>query len=398
MTTSRKRADDLRAASKLAVDATHRVTSVVEDMHRTIASGPPLLGRPLELPARVLTSLVYGWIRGVTGVVGIGIDAALAPLAPLLGESEPSLERDTVVAALNGVIGDYLLETKNPLAMKMVFRRDGRALALEPKALGEAFPEATGRLLVLVHGSSMHERQWKWKGHDHGAALARDLGVTPVYLRYNSGLHVSQNGQAFAELLEELVDAWPVPVRELDLLGVSMGGLVSRSACHAAENAELGWRSKLRKLVTLGTPHHGSPIERGGNIIQLLLGVSSYSSPIARLGRLRSAGVTDLRYGNVLDEHWQDKERFAHAADTRRPLPLPTGVTCYAIAASLSQPDAPNPRGDGLVPVASALGKHERSELALGFPEANQWTVFETGHIDLLHRAEVYERLRDWLT
>jgi hypothetical protein len=188
-----------------------------------------------------------------------------------------------------------------------------------------------------------------------------------------------------------------VPVKELDLLGVSMGGLVSRSACHAAENGNLRWRSKLRKLVTLGTPHHGSPIERGGNIIQLLLGVSSYSAPIARLGRLRSAGVTDLRYGNVLDEHWRDKERFEHELDTRRPLPLPEGVSCYAIAASLSKSGAPNPRGDGLVPVASALGKHERPELALGFPEANQWTVFDTGHIDLLHRAEVYERLRDFL-
>lgn len=397
MATSRKRADDLRAASKLAVDATERVTRVVEDMHRTIASGPPLLGRPLQLPARVLTSLVYGWIRGVTGVVGIGIDAALAPLAPLLGESEPSMERDTVVAALNGVIGDYLVETANPLAIEMVFRREGRALELEPKSLGEAFPDATGKLLVLAHGSSMHDRQWNWKGHDHGAALARDLGVTPVYLRYNSGLHVSENGRAFAQLLEELVNAWPVPIQQLDLLGVSMGGLVSRSACHAAENANHAWRSKLRKLVTLGTPHHGSPIERGGNIIQLLLGVSSYSAPIARLARLRSAGVTDLRYGNVLDEHWRDKERFDHEMDVRRPLPLPEGVSCYAIAASLSKSEVPDPRGDGLVPVASALGRHERSELTLGFPESNQWTVFDTGHLDLLHRPEVYERLRDCL-
>jgi pimeloyl-ACP methyl ester carboxylesterase len=396
MATSRKRADELRAASKLAVDATQRVTRVVEDMHRTIASGPPALGRPLALPARVLTSVVYGWIRGVTGLVGMGVDAALAPLTPLLGESAPSEERAAVVAALNGVIGDYLVETSNPLATEMVFCHEGRELVLRSASLREVFPDTDGRLLVLVHGSGMHEGQWAWRGHDHGAALARELGFSAIYLRYNSGLHISENGRAFAALLEELVAAWPVPVKEISILGHSMGGLVARSACRAAESAGLAWRSRLVRYVSLGTPHHGSPLERAGNIFHSLLGVSSYSAPIARLARLRSAGVTDLRFGNVLDEHWEGKQRFDHEIDTRASLPLPDGVACHAIAASLSRSDAAKPRGDGLVPIPSALGKHERSELGLDFPEANQWIAFETGHLDLLNRPEVYERLRSW--
>jgi pimeloyl-ACP methyl ester carboxylesterase len=397
MATSRKRADDLRAASKLAVDATQRVTRVVEDMHRTIASGPPILGRPLSLPARVLTSVVYGWIRGVTGLVGMGVDAALAPLTSLLGESEPSAERDAVVAALNGVIGDYLVETGNPLAMEMMFRHAGRELMADPALLQTVFPDTSGRLLVLVHGSGMHERQWKWVDHDHGEVLAHDLGFSPLYLRYNSGRHISENGRELAGLLEELVAAWPVPVKEIVILGHSMGGLVARSACRAAENAGFAWRSKLIRFVSLGTPHHGSPLERGGNMVQLLLGASSYSEPIARLGRLRSSGVTDLRFGNVLDEHWHGKQRFDHETDTRQPLPLPDGVLCYAIAGSLSQSDAAKPRGDGLVPLPSALGQHERRELCLAFPEEHRWIAFETGHLELLTRREVYERLRSWL-
>ena len=119
----------------------------------------------------------------------------------------------------------------------------------------------------------MNDLQWKRKGHDHGAALARDLAYTPVYLHYNSGLHISTNGRAFAELLEALVRLWPVPLTELVLIGHSMGGLVARSACHYGALARHEWLRRLDKLVFLGTPHHGAPLERGGNWVDMLLGV-----------------------------------------------------------------------------------------------------------------------------
>ncbi len=353
---------------------------VVEAMHATIASGPAILGRPLAGVARAATGLVYGAVRAVTALVGGGLDLALAQLAPLLGSSVPGNERDAVVAALNGVLGDYLVETANPLAIEMTVRYGGE---LGPK------------LLVLVHGSSMSDRQWLQEGHDHGAALARDLGYTPIYLHYNSGLHISTNGRALADQLERLVAEWPVAIEELVLLGHSMGGLVARSACHAG--ADHAWRSHLRALITLGTPHHGAPLERGGNMVELLLGISRYSAPLVRLGKIRSAGVTDLRYGNVLDEHWQERDRFEHRIDDRCPLSLPAGVRCYAIAASLSPTAGPRARGDGLVPIASALGIHASPEHMLAFPEARRAVVYATGHIQLLGSAAVYETLRAWL-
>ena len=54
-------------------------------------------------------------------------------------------------------------------------------------------------------------------------------GVTPVYLRYNPGRHISENGRDLAHRLQALVDAWPVPVEAISILAHSMGGLVSRS-------------------------------------------------------------------------------------------------------------------------------------------------------------------------
>ena len=388
---------DLRGASRLAVEATRAVTALVEKMHVTIASGPTLLGQPLAVPARLATRAVYASIQSITQLVGTSLDAALAQLAPLFKASAPGPQREVALAVVNGVLGDYLFETGNPLAIDMQLRHAGAALDLAPDALRTALPDATTKLVVLVHGSCMNDAQFTRAGHDHGAALARDLGYTPVYLRYNSGLHISTNGHAFAAMLEQLVAAWPVAVDELVLLGHSMGGLVARSACHVAVEHEHTWQNRLRALITLGTPHHGAPLERGGHWFERLLDVSPYSAPLAALGRIRSAGVTDLRFGNMLDEHWQGRDRFAHSSDPRSSCRLPDGVRCYAIAGTLSTEAGPRLRGDGMVPVESALGVHARPELCLTFPETQRWIAYGTGHIDLLGAPAVYARIRDWL-
>jgi pimeloyl-ACP methyl ester carboxylesterase len=394
---ARRHADDLRGATRVAIDATKRVTEVVEGMHATIASGPAILGSPLAVPARAITRVVYGTVRGVTHVVGAAIDAVLAQVGPLLGESAAGPERAAILAALNGVVGDYLAETGNPLATEMCLCHAGRALDLGADALRAAIPGAGGKVVVLVHGSSMGDGQWRRGEHDYGASLARDLGYTPVYLRYNSGLHVSTNGRAFDGLLERLVLAWPVPVTELVIVGHSMGGLVARSACLVAETAGHGWRTKLAKLVTLGTPHHGAPLERGGVVLELILEISRYSKPLARLGKLRSAGVTDLRYGNVRDEDWTGRDRFARGGDRRAPLALPAGVACYAIAGSTSRGPTSKPRGDGLVTVDSALGRHAKRDYRLAFPESHQWIAWGVAHLDLLGNDDVYAKVRSWL-
>jgi pimeloyl-ACP methyl ester carboxylesterase len=284
------------------------------------------------------------------------------------------------------------------LAIGLSFRREGRPLVLTRESLAAAIPAPTGRLLVLVHGLCLSDLQWNREGHDHGAALARDLGFTPVYLHYNSGLHISSNGRRLAALLDGLVSAWPAPIGELVIIGHSMGGLVSRSACHFGEAAGSTWRRKLRKLVCLGSPHHGAPLERGGHWVDLLLGASRYSAPLARLGKIRSAGVTDLRFGNVLDEHWEGCDRFSHAHDVRTPLELPRGVQCYAIAATKAPGASGKLRDDGLVPVDSALGRHAKPELTLGFPQAHQWIGYGMEHLDLLGRAEVYAKILAWLS
>ncbi|HET7755449.1 MAG TPA: alpha/beta fold hydrolase [Anaeromyxobacteraceae bacterium] len=390
---------DLRGWGRLAFDATLGVTAVVEGMHHNIARGPWFLDAPQGARTRGITGLVYRSIRGITRLVGHGYDAALSRLAST-AEGVGSPERGAVVAALNGVLGDHLVESGNPLAIPMRLRRCGQSVAVERGALAAAYPDATGKLLVLVHGLCASGSCWRRKGHDHGEALARDLGYTPVYVDYNTGLHVSANGRAFAGLLEALVAAWPVPIDELTIVGHSMGGLVTRSACHHAALAGQSWLRQLRNVIFLGTPHHGAPLERGGNWVDLVLGINPYTAPLSRLGRIRSAGITDLRHGNLVDEDWDGRDRFARSRDVRRVVPLPQGVRCFAVAGSRARNESLASRlaGDGIVPLESALGRHRDPSRVVPFDADRCWIAAGVGHLDLLGDSRVYERLRGWLT
>jgi hypothetical protein len=131
--------------------------------------------------------------------------------------------------------------------------------------------------------------------------------------------------------------------------------------------------------------------------VDVALGINRYSAPFARLGKIRSAGVTDMRHGSVRDEDWEGRDRFAYGHDLRRPLPLPEGVQCFAIAASTAKVADGKLCGDGLVPIDSALGRHPKPELTLAFPPEHQWVGLGMSHVDLLSRSEVYEVLKRWL-
>jgi pimeloyl-ACP methyl ester carboxylesterase len=220
-------------------------------------------------------------------------------------------------------------------------------------------------------------------------------------MHYNTGLHVSTNGRALADALESLVAAWPVPVARLVVVGHSMGGLVARSAVHYGARSHHRWIRVLDSLVFLGTPHLGAPLERAGNLVDGLLGAVPWTAPFARLGRVRSAGITDMRHGSVVDDDWVGRDRFARRGALRHPVPLPAGVACFAIAGSLSATiggERRRMRGDGIVTVASALGLHADPRIDLAISPARRWIAPSTGHLVLLGSPRVQDRMCDWLT
>lgn len=417
------RTSDLRGAVQLAAEAAAGVSRIAEGVHQSVWSVLGVPGGKTAQRTGGLTGLIYASVRGVAQLLGKGVDTLLATLRPLLDSADAappdSSQREAVLAALNGVMGDRLAASHNPLATPMTLRFDGAALDWQALPPGL---RPTGKVLLLVHGLCMNELQWQRHpappaagAIGHAQALASAFGYTPVYLRYNTGLHISQNGRELAAQLTRLAAHWPVPLEEIAVLAHSMGGLVTRSAVHYAVQQRLHWLAHLKHMVFLGTPHHGAPLERAGNWVDVLLGSTPFSKPFARLTALRSAGITDLRYGNLMDADWQGQVRsqapghaqgpaqaqLRRSRDRRVPVPLPDGIACYAAAAAVAAKRslaAERLTGDGLVPLRSALGQHDDAQRHLHFAKAAQAIFYRTGHIALLHSPAVTAQLMAWLT
>lgn len=413
MTKTHLHLSDIHGYSRLAIEATLGVTDLVEAMHHTILRVPVPFGKdkganePVTgvhgVVYKVLqrsSGLVYDLIRTITSGIGNRLDSALSHLEPELAHINSSNERAAILSILNGVLGDHMTTKGNPLTITMAFRRKGKVLTLTKEALTAAMPDVQGKVLLMLHGHCMNELQWCRKGHDHGKVLAAANGYTPMYLRYNTGLHISQNGRALADLLEEMVQAWPVPVQEISVLGYSMGGLVARSALHYGTQAQHSWVQQVKKLIFIGTPHHGSMVEQVGNLVDIALEVSPYSQALSRLGKIRSAGTTDLRHGNLIDEDWMGRNRFAHVTDQRQLSQLPPNVQCYAMAAMIAKEHCEvrgKLFGDGLVPLRSALGHHRDSRRELQFDDAHRKVFYGMSHLALLNSRAVSAQLQQWI-
>jgi pimeloyl-ACP methyl ester carboxylesterase len=333
------------------------------------------------------------------------------PDAPVSPASDPAWPRlmDTAQGALNGLFGDFLQSRDNELAFSMELRHRDRALVPEREALASAFPTATGKLAVFVHGLGCTERAW-WVGGERfwgdaatafGALLERDLGYTPLYVRYNTGLHVSQNGRALSALLDEVVAAFPAPVTEIVLVGHSMGGLVSRSAAHYGAEDARAWIPRLRHVFCLGSPHQGAPLEQATHLLSSVLRVFDTPGtqvPAAVL-EARSAGVRDMRHGHVIDEGWHDADPEAWFEHSRREAPFLDGVAYYYVASTVtSDPGDPLGQfvGDLLLRPASASGHAAEPARRVPFPVGRVFGGMN--HFDLTNHPDVYAQLRQWLT
>jgi len=383
---NRTRLAEIRGVGRMLFDASSGVVDVVERMHRTVQERPGPFGKPVLAATRGLTGQIYRGIRGGMQLFGRGLDVSIGSVEGMLPEGSSTPRREIFASILNGIYGDHLARTGNPLAIKMCLRHGGAAFDLAGSAtLQSARPGK--KLLVLVHGLCMSDQQWMRDGRGHGSALAEELDYVPLYLRYNSGLPIAENGRQFASLLDQLMDHWPQPLDELVILGHSMGGLVARSACALAADEGHRWLNSLTRLVFLGTPHCGAPLERAGHGLDFLLDVTPYSAPFTRLGKARSAGIKDLRLGTI-------------TSASHRFVPLPTDVACYTMGASLaSRRRTLGDRllGDGFVPLRSALGRGPDKAHTLRFAQERQWIGYKMGHLELLNRPEVYAQLRAWL-
>lgn len=399
--------NELRALSALAFDDLARFPAGIRDMHLGIAErafrGVGVASRPVQMIHDALSRRAYGAIANGGALLGQAVDAAMAERG--IGDGillSTTRLGSALVSALNGLIGDQLERSGSALHQPASVRVDGGAVALDPASVAAAFPDASSQVVVFLHGLMGNEFYWDWGGagvaDTYGGRLAVDLGCTPVYLRYNTGLHISENGMAVASLLDELVTAWPVEVQGMALVGHSMGGLVARSACHQASESGQCWTQHVRHVISLGTPHLGAPLEQGAHVAAEALYALPETRMLGAFLRRRSAGIRDLRHGSLVDEDWRDRDPHALRAAACKEVPLLVGARhCFVSATITRSPQHPLGRllGDILVLVPSANGQGRTRRIP--FEAEHGYHVSPAHHLALLNHPEVYERLREWL-
>lgn len=401
MTTSveRRRPSESGALARLTLEELGDAMGGIGAVHRAIsdrvfrAVGPG--ARLVESAHHAITGGVYTGLRGAARALGGAAERAV----PARAVSETPQGR-RVLAIVNGLIGDTLEREQSALQAPMAVRAAGAVVAPDADALAAAFPQATPRVVVFLHGLMETEFSWGFGGAEpYGERLARDLGVTPVYVRYNSGRRISENGRSLTELLEALAAAWPVAVEEIALVGHSMGGLVARSACHQAVEDAQDWPHHVRHVVSLGSPHMGAPLEQAVHYASAALTALPETAPIGRFLRRRSGGIRDLRQGSLVDADWRDRDPDALRAEACQEIPLLDGATHCFIAATLTR-DGRHPLGrllgDTLVLQPSASGRSRRRRIP--FRDEDGAHVGGAHHLALLNHPAVYERLRAWLT
>ncbi|HUA70654.1 MAG TPA: alpha/beta fold hydrolase [Solirubrobacteraceae bacterium] len=400
------RPDEIVALGDLAGDAAAGATEQIHEMHKGIAGRVWRRVGPASIPVRIAHDRIARTAYSAAGeltrtVVRAGAHAAGAAQSP----DSPSVQRSpagrALVSALNGVFGDALVRRGNALALPMAFRRGGRDLELTRTELARAYPHAKPRIAVFVHGLCETDDAWKLGSERHvpyGQRMEVELGYSPLYLRYNTGRHISENGREFADLLERLIGAWPVAVDEVVLIGHSMGGLVARSACHYS--ARSACVAKVRHAFTLGTPHRGAPLEQVTNAASAALARVPETRPLAKALNIRSSGIKDLRYGYLVDECWMDQDCDAFLRNSSREIPFLPTARHYFICATLSrEPDATVGRiiGDLLVLQPSAWAHPGRGK-RLQFPIEHYHHLGGVNHFDLLNHPAIYDQMRRCLS
>jgi hypothetical protein len=406
---------DVREAGRLTGRGAAAAVKLVRDTHLAIArrafTATGAAGRPAHLAHDAISSGVYAAVGGGARVAGSATGAVAAIRARRRSAAYRRIadrpRGNVVVGAVNGAWGDRLERWGSPLALGMTVRRFDRDVALDRGSLADAYDDATADVVVFLHGLCETEAAWRlgavghWgaAGSTHGSRLRAAYGVTPVYLRYNTGRHVCDNGAELSDLLARLVDGWPVPVTRLTLVGHSMGGLVIRSACAAGGPERDTWLGLVHRVVYLGSPHLGAPLEvaasRATRALRRLPETRALGDALAS----RSVGIKDLRYGAIDRADWGDVVDFDLPCDEpAQCAPLLDTAEHYYVGATLGRRNdtvAARVLGDALVPWGSASGNGPRRRLSLDVDKGRHLGGLH--HFDLLNHPRVYAVLEEWL-
>ncbi len=402
MTAEPARTTDVAA---LALDYGDRlIIGTVREVHNAVArrafGATRFIGSrvPESLHDAVVTS-VYGAISGVLRVSSGSVRALSARGVGRPVENSPVGRR--IVAVVNGLIGDELRMLDDPQAIKMAVRKNGEDIVATPFPIKQAYQDATGHVVIFLHGLCESDESWfqreKTVGTNYVRRISEDTDGTPVLVRFNTGLHVSENGKHLDALIQQVVDAWPVDVTRVTLVGHSMGGLVVRAATNYATAAGEIWPQLVKDIVCLGTPHTGANLEKVAHLGSRLLRFWPESAPFSTILETRAPGITDLRHGYISHDEWEGQDLTAQwGLDRIAAAPL-AHAEYHFVAATLGATQRhpfSSILGDLLVHFSSATGMGKDGPVIDG---ARFEYLPSTDHFALLNHPQIGDWIVAWL-
>lgn len=310
--------EKLEGTLMLVGDTIAQTATRVHEFHRAISDMPfKAVGtatlnasKPVEDVHNEITDLVYSAVReagkGVfSGAAWVVRQANQSLASPQVIDQAMDNQRVSAISsAINGVFGDHLAATRNPMQVRMNLYANGKALAADQAALMAQLPNAQNHLVIFVHGLCCNENSWQMyynpsepATRPYGDKLEDTFPVTALYLRYNTGRNIDANSRQFKRMLNKLVRNWPVAVESITLVGHSMGGLVNRAVVEALTEDDIILQRAIRDVVCLGSPHAGAPLARLAAAGEQLFDRFELSRPIGRVLGVRSRGIRDLDHG-----------------------------------------------------------------------------------------------------
>ena len=375
----------------------------VQGVHRAVSDtafrwiGPP--GRPVQRALDRATDTAYLGVGCLLRGVEAGLRHALAGRA-LRRRVAPAAHGALRTRAIVAGVGDQRMRARAGLSeAPMSLHVAGRPDPIAPEELAAALPAPSARAVVLVHGLLDTEQLWRGSPAVPSLpAVAAGSGAAVLLVRYDTGRPVMASAAALADLLEAVLAAWPGGLRQLVLVGYSMGGLVLRGAADVATGARMAWPGTVSDVLHLATPHLGSWLEKTANITSWTLRrASPVTAPLGALIDRRSQGIKDLRFGPVHRDPPPGGVDGLLAGWGGSPSWQP--VARHHLVAGRLHATARHPLnlalGDALVRAGSARGRGPLRRVP-GPPPASI-TELPAGHLALVQRAEVATLLRDVL-
>ena len=226
---------------------------------------------------------------------------------------------------------------------------------------------ADTKILLMIHGWCGWPSTWEYFANlimNDNSVLKYDKLWT---FGYNSSKPIDDNGEILKNLLQQNGNG-----AAIDIVAHSMGGLVARSMIEKKSGANYVYR-----LVTLGTPHNGSPLAALRDAIGLI--VASGSSLAQLMYNYATRGFDDL-YTN---------SDFIKSLSTSPNTNVP-----YYVVACKNSVTSPFIDGedDGVVSVASALGVISAEK-----PETNLIIPVFLAHLEMRERESIYLQVKSFL-